>query len=352
MHALRNTRGFTLVELMIAMVLSSIVVAAAFALFINANRVYSATGLEGQTQQNARAALDIMSNELVMAGFGTPDPIWVADIQVVNEREDEMPLTTALANSADGSDRLQFKAGLGGMAIVVQEAPLASLVGSGPGAGAVVHDVQGHDLLTDGALVEVFNLERERLGTGVLGALSTLPRTSVSFSAFVVDANQTALSSLPIGALIIQRPMYITYFVDEQGNLVRASSSVRGVDNFESSYVLARGVHDLQFSYLLGADTEQPGLPTGWQPAPGGSVDMTNIDNRRRVRAIRVDLLLRSEAPNPMLSPVNCTTGFSKRVYFQGDRAVDVGNLACRHTFVQMSTIVHTPNLFAFRAES
>jgi prepilin-type N-terminal cleavage/methylation domain-containing protein len=351
MQAIRNSKGFTLVELMIAMLLSSIVIAAAFALFISSNRVYTASGLDSQVQQSVRAALDIMSNELAMAGFGTQDPQLVRDIQVVASREDEMPLTDSLINYDDRPDQLQIKASLGGMAIIVEEAALATLVGSGPGSGATIHERQGHDLLGDGMAVEVFDLERQRLGTGVLGEISTQPANRLSFASFVVAPDQAGLSALPVGAVVIQQPTYITYSVDSYGQLLRSTSNVRGTDAIVSSYVLARGVIDMQFSYLLGADSADPSLPVGWQPVVDSGVDMTNVENRRRVRAVRIDLLLRSEEPNPMMNADACNGGYAKTKYYLGDHEMDLGGMGCQYTIVQMSTVAHMPNLFSYNPE-
>lgn len=62
-------RGFTLIELMIAMAIGMIVFASVAATFTSQTRAYSAQEQINQMEQNARGALDIMSREIKMAGY-------------------------------------------------------------------------------------------------------------------------------------------------------------------------------------------------------------------------------------------------------------------------------------------
>lgn len=59
-----NKRGFTLVELMVAMVVTLIVIAGVYTSFIQSNRNYSAEQDKSDMQQNARAGLEFMKREL------------------------------------------------------------------------------------------------------------------------------------------------------------------------------------------------------------------------------------------------------------------------------------------------
>lgn len=62
--------GFSLVELLIALLLSGIVVAAVYGIFISQNRSYVNQNRTSEMQQNARIAMTILSGEFRMAGFG------------------------------------------------------------------------------------------------------------------------------------------------------------------------------------------------------------------------------------------------------------------------------------------
>lgn len=64
-------RGFSLIELMIAMLLGLLVVAAAGGVFISNKRVYNATETLGRIQENTRVAFELMSRDIREAG-GNP----------------------------------------------------------------------------------------------------------------------------------------------------------------------------------------------------------------------------------------------------------------------------------------
>ncbi len=67
--AITESRGFTLVELMITMVISGIIVAAIYAAYILQQRTYTAQDQVAEMQQNIRAAMMIVNKEVRMAGY-------------------------------------------------------------------------------------------------------------------------------------------------------------------------------------------------------------------------------------------------------------------------------------------
>ncbi len=76
-----NNRGFTLVELMIAMALGMIVLGAVYALFTAQSKYLATQEQLAELHQNARVALDIMVREISMAGYNqTTDPATIAAV--------------------------------------------------------------------------------------------------------------------------------------------------------------------------------------------------------------------------------------------------------------------------------
>ena len=63
-------KGLTLVELVIALVLSSILIAALYQVFITQQRIYKTQDQVADIQQNVRIAIGQMSKEIRMAGYG------------------------------------------------------------------------------------------------------------------------------------------------------------------------------------------------------------------------------------------------------------------------------------------
>ncbi len=62
-------RGFTLVELLITMVISGVIVASIYSAYTAQQKVYTAQNQVTEMQQNIRAAMDIMTREIRMAGY-------------------------------------------------------------------------------------------------------------------------------------------------------------------------------------------------------------------------------------------------------------------------------------------
>ena len=69
--------GFTLVELMIALAITGVIVAATYTAYISQQRTYGVQDQVAEMQQNLRAAMTIIADELRMAGYdggaGTKD---------------------------------------------------------------------------------------------------------------------------------------------------------------------------------------------------------------------------------------------------------------------------------------
>jgi len=64
-----NHRGFSLIELMVAMAIAMIVLAAIHQAYLSQQKAYTSQQLVVEMQQNARAAMTLMKREIRMAGF-------------------------------------------------------------------------------------------------------------------------------------------------------------------------------------------------------------------------------------------------------------------------------------------
>jgi len=65
-------RGFTLIEVMIALVIAAIISAAAFTILTTTNKSLRANEQTVDTQQNVRIAMELLSRDIKLAGFGNP----------------------------------------------------------------------------------------------------------------------------------------------------------------------------------------------------------------------------------------------------------------------------------------
>ncbi|MBW2058342.1 MAG: prepilin-type N-terminal cleavage/methylation domain-containing protein [Deltaproteobacteria bacterium] len=79
--------GFTLIELIVAMAVAGIVLAGAYEVFRAQQRTYMAQDQVAEMQQNARAAMNLLTKDLRMVGHGVPDQ-W--PLQIGEETFSEM----------------------------------------------------------------------------------------------------------------------------------------------------------------------------------------------------------------------------------------------------------------------
>jgi len=70
-----DARGFTLIELLIALIITSIIVLAGFTILTTSNKATRANTQTVATQSNVRSAMELMSRDLKMAGFGMTGPV-------------------------------------------------------------------------------------------------------------------------------------------------------------------------------------------------------------------------------------------------------------------------------------
>ncbi len=89
--------GFTLVELLIAMTIGLIIMAALSSTFFMQRKIYDVQDQVVEMVQNVRAAMDIMTREIRMAGY---DPTGLAGAGIVSVATDKIYITMDL--NADG----------------------------------------------------------------------------------------------------------------------------------------------------------------------------------------------------------------------------------------------------------
>lgn len=78
--AVASNKGFTLVELLIALLVGSVIMAAVMTSFQSQHKVYLAQDEVVEMQQNVRGAMDMITREIRMAGF---DPTGIANASIV-----------------------------------------------------------------------------------------------------------------------------------------------------------------------------------------------------------------------------------------------------------------------------
>ncbi|MBI5327109.1 MAG: PilW family protein [Deltaproteobacteria bacterium] len=94
-------QGFSLVELLVAMVVASIVGMAGYVIFSSSSWSYKVQEDVSEVQQNVRVATDMLAKDIRLAGFGLPDPPFSLTI---GSQTFTSPIT--VTNSSTGPDTI------------------------------------------------------------------------------------------------------------------------------------------------------------------------------------------------------------------------------------------------------
>jgi type IV pilus assembly protein PilW len=107
---LRNVTGFTLIELMVAMGIGMVVLAAVTTTFMAQAKFYNAQEQVNEMQQNARGALDIITRELKMAGYkpngGTFDGVTYSTAQLLIQAD--LDSSGTISNSSTANEQITY----------------------------------------------------------------------------------------------------------------------------------------------------------------------------------------------------------------------------------------------------
>ncbi|MCB2183212.1 MAG: prepilin-type N-terminal cleavage/methylation domain-containing protein [Desulfobulbaceae bacterium] len=101
-NTLRQNKGFTLIEVLIAMLISGIVMASIYSAFQSQQNSYLAQDQVTEMQQNIRAGIDFMSREIRMAGY---DPLGTSGATILVATSGSLQFTCDITGGeSDGLD--------------------------------------------------------------------------------------------------------------------------------------------------------------------------------------------------------------------------------------------------------
>jgi len=327
-----SRKGFTLIELMVAMALSTIVVLATLAIMIASQRSYQTEEEQGYIQQTARAALDFLSDDLRRAALGLPSQEEAVDERFVAFAPNSL-------NNSNTPDRLVFQAGEGGVAYVQQPIPFA--LGGSFSAPVIPKTLS---LFKPGQPLVFFSIDREFLGTGTVTSIND---DGGILSGTVLDLDGESQRTMEENFIIMHQAQYIIYAVgqDAQANqLVRCitrSPSDTCPGSGGNDVTIADDIEDFQVSVLLRNDPVWKAdfdfsLPL--DPAGPGDPSTPTLD-RRNIKAVRIDILVRGWGKHNEYTDT--------RSYTLGNRTFTPSSIneeTAHHYRTHMFVIVRMPN--------
>ena len=98
-----NTAGFTLIELMIAIAIGSVVMMAIYSVYTGLMRSYTTQNVAADVQQNVRAGIDYMAEDILMAGLD-PNNTANASFEVASSANLRFTLDRNLNGTIDNTD--------------------------------------------------------------------------------------------------------------------------------------------------------------------------------------------------------------------------------------------------------
>jgi len=128
-------KGFTLVELMVAMVVAIIVIGAIYAVYQSQTRVQVAQEVTLELQESLRAALTIMEREIRTAGA---DPTGNAGARILRAEANELWFTRDFTGDTDGLGRAIYDGSTDNPSENIRYKVM-------PGQGYLGRDIEGND---------------------------------------------------------------------------------------------------------------------------------------------------------------------------------------------------------------
>jgi type IV pilus assembly protein PilW len=266
--------GYSLIEVMAALVILSLAMTAVFATFTTQQQSFTAQSRVAEMQMNLRIAVDYMSRDIRMAGYGIPDNVNVP------AAANQAGLTTIRAlfavDNTTGPDQVyvlyRFDMDANQPA-TVNTAAMAS-------AGSVTVDNAVGFLSTGGELVVIADTSRADVfqTTSVAGSV-------LNFGGTYGTIGHTLYGIGPPQATVA-KARFVRYFIDGSNPAHPTLMVDRNIVG-QAAQPVADDIEDLQLTY--GLDTNADGAIDTWTPAPG---------TPSQVRQVRLQLMARSRLPD------------------------------------------------------
>ena len=269
-----RARGFSLIELMIALLIGLLVVSAAGSLFISNKRTYNATETLGRIQENGRVAFELMARDVREAG-GTPcgknipianvlnggggfDYSWGDGIRGYDETQAATAVAfgTGTAQRVNGTDAIEFKsAGSSGVTVSKHVPASATIFTNTTEHGFVAGDIL---LICDYSQASIFQMSGPNAG----GTLQVVHNTGNG-----TPGNFCKALSFPVDPACGSKPKDGKQYADN-AIIAKFSSSIWYIGNNDrggrSLYrqvlngtpeEVTEGIQDMDVDYLVPGDS-------------------------------------------------------------------------------------------------
>jgi type IV pilus assembly protein PilW len=306
--------GFSLIELMSALVILAIALTAVFATFLSQQQSFTIQNRVAEMQQNLRQAVEFMSRDIRMAGYGIPDNVTIPN-NIISAGVTSIRSLYAKDNTT-GPDQIYI---LYLFDMDANQPPTSdNALGVPANAGAITVPSTTGFLTTGRELVLVTDGT-----TADLYETSAASGTTLTFGGGY-NYNAGHSKSYPSGTppVTVAKARFVRYYIDSTTDPAHPTLMVDRMGG-AASQPLADDIEDMQLTY--GLDTNADGIVDRW--VPPGAVTPSQI------RQVRLQFIARTRLPEagwaearPALGNRAAGTtpdGYRRRIY---DIVIDVRN--------------------------
>jgi len=314
--------GYSLIEVMYALVILTIALTAVFATFISQQKSFTAQSRVAEMQQNLRQAVEYMSRDIRMAGYGIPANVTIPNGVIATGVTSIRSLYAK--DNTTGPDQiyiLYFFDMDDNQRSTWNTATMAS------GAGTVTVDNTGGFLSTGGELVIVTDLVKAQLFQTVSKTATALIFGGAIYNGFADNAYSPG--SPPPAPSTVAKARFVRYYIDSTTDPAHPTLMVDRMGGL-AHQPLADDIEDMQLAY--GLDTNADGIVDAWRNELGGP-NLSVPAEIPQIRQVRLRFIARTRLPEagwsekrPALGNRAAGTtadGYRRRTY---DIVIDVRN--------------------------
>jgi len=317
-----QNRGFTLIELMVAILLGMIVLSAGYMVFQSSNRATREQNLDNRMQDNARVAMDVLSRNFRRAGF-----LVNFESYPQNQLVDNMASKLTATNSAVGPDQITILGGTLSTDRKLQRSVdrAASTLVLTDVSGIGVNSVIGVGLTYSGVVTAV------NVGSKTVTVSTTNPTGATNMyypGEYLQDGVTKNTAETPAPVRLLTATRY-------QINSSIAARPVLEQVTQGTTEPIAEDIEDMQIAYGVDRNNNRIIEAGEWTYTP-------TANEINKIRLVRVTIVARTAQPDPLLVNVPQTVPFIE------DRPERVVNDGFRRYI--LTRIIKTKNLDAIFA--
>lgn len=309
----RGRAGFTLIELMIAIAIASVVVAGLYSLFTVQTRQFIFQDLQMEMHQNQRFATDIVSRSVRMAGFGSSGRVdgylgWGGAV------DNDLPAVISYNNwsGGGGTDAITVVYGDPSLTLRTDPSFLAPCETTSLRFPMGILDYSTRlGEYTAGEMMMCMDYASLAGMETYLWVLSGDPTSTGVVPVYDATAYSDYAGICPVGenltpAMFCTKAQVMTFYVDNDGSAGGPGTPEKPVLMVDmdlgfpeaDDIPLVENVEDLQFEYCL-LDADGDGATDDCTAAGAVWVDDITTDQGDEVQMVRMHLLVRSSRQDP-----------------------------------------------------